>query len=280
MHSVAPPAKDPLTEPGPWNAVAVGYDEELFEQATELTEAAIELLSPDREDTVLDVATGPGTLAVRLAPRVHRVVAIDFAEAMIERLRIHVMQNHLHNLEVRQMNGQELLFSTGSFDSAVSMFGLFLFDDRRRGLDELFRVVVPGGRVLISSWATPDQNTALGVGMEAIYAALPDLPRPQGPRPTQDPAKCEAEMDAAGFEQARTQSFKTSVKYGSVEEYWRSFERAAAPLVLLKQKLGERAFAEAVTRIQAELRARCGNGPFSLDLAAIFTLGEVPRSAA
>jgi SAM-dependent methyltransferase len=280
MHSVAPPAKDPLTEPGPWNAVAAGYDEELFDQATELTEAAIELLSPDREDTVLDVATGPGTLAVRLAPRVHRVVAIDFAEAMIERLRVHMMKNHLHNLEVRLMDGQELLFSTGSFDSAVSMFGLFLFDDRRRGLDELFRVVVPGGRVLISSWATPDKNTVLGVGMEAMRAALPDLQGPQGPWPTQDPVKCAAELDAAGFEQARTQLFKTSVKYGSVEAYWRSFERAAAPLVLLKQKLGEHAFAEAAVRIQAELRARCGDGPFSLDLAAIFTVGEVPRSAA
>jgi SAM-dependent methyltransferase len=280
MHSVAPPAKDPLTDPGPWNAVAVGYDEVFFDQASQLADVAIELLAPDREDTVLDVATGPGTLAVRLAPRVHRVVAIDFAEAMIERLRGHVMKNHLHNLEVRLMDGQELLFGSGSFDSAVSMFGLFLFDDRRRGLDELFRVVVPGGRVLISSWATPDKNTALGVGLEAIRAALPDLPRPQGPLPTQDPAKCEAELDAAGFERARTQLFTTSVSYGSVEEYWRGLERAAAPLALLKQKLGEQAFAEAAVRIQAELRTRCGDGPFSLDCSAIFTLGEVPRSAA
>src|SRR5512145_90200 len=111
MHSVGPSPKDPLTEPGPWNSVAVGYDEVVFGQVPELTEAAIELLSCDKEDTVLDVATGPGTLAVRLAPRVHRVVAIDFAEAMLERLRLHVMQKHLHNLEVRLMDGQELLFS-------------------------------------------------------------------------------------------------------------------------------------------------------------------------
>src|SRR6188768_1797887 len=204
MHSVAPPPKDPLTEPGPWNAVASGYDEVFFGQLPELTDAAIELLSPDKEDTVLDVATGPGTLAVRLAPRVHRVVAIDFAEAMIERLRLHMMQQHLHNLEVRVMDGQELLFSSASFDSAVSMFGLFLFDDRKRALEELYRVVVPGGRVLISSWATPDQNTLLGAGLSAIRAALPDLPRPSGPLPTQDPDKCAAELDAAGFERART----------------------------------------------------------------------------
>ena len=53
MHSVAPPPKDPLTEPGPWNAVAVGYDEEFFGQLPELTEAAIELLS-DRKSTRLN----------------------------------------------------------------------------------------------------------------------------------------------------------------------------------------------------------------------------------
>lgn len=280
MHSVAPPPKDPLTEPGPWNAVAADYDEVFFGQLPELTEAAIELLSPAKEDTVLDVAAGPGTLAVRLAPRVHRVVAIDFAEAMIERLRLHVMQNHLHNLEVRVMNGEELLFGTGSFDSAISMFGVFLFDDRRRALEELFRVVVPGGRVLISSWASPDQNTLLSVGMEAVRAALPDLPGPPGPLSTQDPEKCAAELDAAGFERARTQLFKTSVKFASVEQYWCDFERASAPLVLLKQTLGEPAFAEASAQIQTELRARLGDGSFSLDCAAILTCGEVPRSAA
>jgi len=280
MHSVGPPPKDPLTEPGPWNAVAAGYDEVVFGQLPELTEAAIELLSADKEDTVLDVATGPGTLAVRLAPRVHRVVAIDFAESMIERLRLHIMQNHLHNLEVRVMDGQELLFSNASFDCAASLFGLFLFDDRKRALEELFRVVVPGGRVLISSWATPDQNTMLGVGMEAVRAALPNLPRPQGPLPTQDPEKCTAELDAVGFERARTQLFKTSVKYASVDEYWRGFERAAAPLTLLKHKLGEAGYSEACARVLAELRTRFGDGSFSLDCAALFTCGEVPRSAA
>ena len=280
MHSVAPPPKDPLTEPGPWNAVAIGYDEESMAQLPELTEAAIELLSPDKEDTVLDVATGPGSLAVQLAPRVHRVVAIDFAETMIERLRLHVMQKHLHNLEVRLMDGQELLFSNASFDCAISMFGLFLFDDRKRALEELYRVVVPGGTVLSSSWATPDLNTMFGVAMDAIRAALPDLPRPQGPLPTQDAGKCAAELEAAGFERARTQLFKASVKFDSVEEYWRRFERSAAPLVVLRERLGDVAYAEAEARIQNELRARCGAGAFSLDCAAIFASGEVPRSAA
>ena len=49
MHSVAPPTKDPLTEPGPWNAIAAGYDEELFEKLPEVAEAAIEACQPWRD---------------------------------------------------------------------------------------------------------------------------------------------------------------------------------------------------------------------------------------
>lgn len=280
MHSVGPPPKDPLTEPGPWNSVAVGYDEVVFGQIPELTEAAIELLSAEKEDTVLDVATGPGTLAVRLAPRVHRVVAVDFAEAMLERLRLHVMQKHLHNLEVKLMDGEQLEFDDGSFDCAASLFGVFLFDDRKRALQELFRVVVPGGRVLISSWATLEQNTLFSAGMQAVRAVLPNLPRPAGPLPTQVPEKCVAELTNVGFEQARTQLFKSSVKFASVEDYWRGFERAAAPLALLKQRVGEAEYADVCARVLIELGNQWGSGEISLDCAALLTLGEVPRSAA
>ena len=280
MHSVAPPPKDPLTEPGPWNAIAAGYDEVIFGQLPALTDAAIELLAPEPEDRMLDIATGPGTLAVRLAPRVRRVVAVDFAEVMIERLRGHVMRSHLANLEARVMNGQELEFEDGSFDAAASLFGVFLFDDRARGLAEMSRVVVPGGRALVSTWATPDQNTMLGAGMDAIRAALPDLPRPKGPLPTQQPEVCVAELEAAGFEGVSAQLFKQAVPYASVDQYWQGFERAAAPLVVLKRRLGEHGYAEAATRIQAELRGRFGDGAFSLNCCAILTFGVRPLSAA
>ena len=280
MHPVAPPPKDPLTEPGPWNAVAPAYDEVYFDRLPELTDAAVELLAPEREDRVLDIATGPGTLSVRLAPRVKRVVAIDFAEAMIARLRAHIMQKHLPNLEARVMNGQELDFSDGSFDAAVSLFGVFLFDDRARGLAEMLRVVVPGGKALISSWAVPEQNTLLGAGMSALRAALPDLPRPSGPLPTQDPDVCVAEFEATGFERVTTRLFKQSVSFASVADYWRDFERSAAPLVVLEKKLGPDAYADAMKRALAVLIDSHGRGSFSLDCVAIFTLGERPLSAA
>lgn len=280
MHSVAPPPKDPLTEPGPWNAVAAGYDSVVFGQLPSLTDAAIELLAPEHEDTILDIAAGPGTLSVRLAPRVRRVIAIDFAEVMIERLRGHIMRSRLPNLEARLMNGQELDFEDASFDAAVSLFGVFLFDDRKRGLIEMSRVVAPCGRAVVGSWAPPTENTLIGTGMDALRAALPDLPRPSGPLPTQQPDVCRAELEAAGFEGVETQIFKQALHYESVDQYWSDFQRSAAPLVVLKQKLGDDAYATAMTRALGELRSRLGDGAFSLDCCAILTYGEKPLSAA
>ncbi|HYP88237.1 MAG TPA: methyltransferase domain-containing protein [Polyangiaceae bacterium] len=280
MHSVAPPPKDPLTEPAPWNAIATAYDEVWFGQLPELTDAAIELLAPERGDRVLDVAAGPGTLAVRLAPRVGHVMAIDFAETMLVRLRGHIMRSRLPNLEARLMNGEDLQFEDSSFDAAISLFGVFLFDDRAQGLSEMFRVVVPGGHVLFSSWAPPEQNTLIGAGLAALREALPDLPRPSGPLPTQIPENCASELEAIGFEQVATQLFEKSVRFESVADYWRSFERASAPLLVLKEKLGADVYTQAVERAKAALRASWGESAIELQCSAILTIGERPLSAA
>jgi SAM-dependent methyltransferase len=272
MSGPAASPPDPLTVPGPWNRVAAGYDQEFFGQLPGFVTEAISTLSLTPGASVLDVATGPGTAAVRLAKHAGRVVAIDFAEAMIERLRGHLTHEGLTNVEPRVMDGQALELPDASFDAALSMFGIFLFADRPRALAELHRVVRPGGRVLSTSWATFEHNTLLGVGVEAMRAALPDLPRPAGPLPTQNPDVCASELTAAGFREVSARIVRAPVRYASSAAYWSAFERASAQIGLLKNKLGD-AFPAAAERIQAELRARLGDAPFELQAAAIFASG-------
>jgi SAM-dependent methyltransferase len=267
------PPKDPLTEPGPWNAVATGYDEVFFGQLPELAENAFAILAPPASAHVLDVATGPGTLAVRLAPRVARVTAIDFAEKMVERLRARIGEAGATNVAAHVMDGEALGFSDGSFDAVVSMFGWFLFSDRRKSLAEMHRVLRPGGRVLVTSWSTIDRNTVLGEGLQALREALPNLPRPAGPLPTQIPENCAAEVRDAGFSDVRTDVVTLPARYGSVEEYWQMMERASAPFVVLQKKLGDAAFGQALEKTHAILRSKFGDGPVTLYAEAIFTSG-------
>ena len=271
--SSAPPQKDPLTEPGPWNSVAVGYDEEFFEQIPELVQKAISVLDAAPESTVLDLATGPGTFAVRAAGRFKKVVAIDFAERMIERLRGHLKSSGIGNVEALVMDGHALSFGDASFDAVVSMFGWFLFADRASSLGEIHRVLRPGGRMLVASWATPDRNTVLGTGLEGLRSALPELPRPPGPLPTQVPEICASEVRSAGFRDVTTTIVTASATFESVDAYWKTMERAGAPMVLLRKRLGEEAFEDAARKACEHIRGKLGTGPVTLGAEAIFTSG-------
>jgi SAM-dependent methyltransferase len=228
--------------------------------------------------TILDVGTGPGTFAVRVAPRVARVVAIDFADQMIAQLRARLERHAISNVETHVMDGQALSFGDASFDAAVSMFGWFMFPDRARGLAELRRVVRVGGRVLVTSWAPPDRNLVLGAGGAALREALPELPRPAGPLPTQIPDVCAAEMRAAGFADVSTTSVGSSVRFASVAAYWDDMVRGGAPMAMLRAKLGETAWHGAAERALAALRARFGDGEVTLAAEAIFTTGVLERS--
>jgi SAM-dependent methyltransferase len=260
-------------EPGPWNAVATGYEKVWFEALPELTERAIHFVSPTPSTTILDVGAGPGTFAIRVAPRVARVVAIDFADKMIDRLRARLERERVANVETHVMDGQMLSFGDASFDAVVSMFGWFMFPDRARGLAEFRRVVREGGLVLVTSWGPPERNHVLGAGMGALREALPDLPRPAGPLPTQIPDVCAEEMRAAGFADVSATIVRSSIRYASAPAYWDAMVRGGAPMATLRAKLGEEAWQATTERAVAALCSRYGTGEVTLDAEAIFTIG-------
>jgi SAM-dependent methyltransferase len=261
---------------GAWNAVATGYDELWFDALPDLTERAIVSVAPTPSMTILDVGTGPGTFASKLAPRVARVVAIDFAEKMIAQLRARLERESITNVEAHVMDGQALTFVDASFDAAVSMFGWFMFPDRARGLAEFLRVVRRGGRVLVTSWAPPEKNRVLGAGILALREAVPDLPRPQSPLPTQIPEVCAEEMRAAGFADVSAVTVRSRYRSPSVDAYWDSMVRAGAPMAMTRAKLGEAAWSAASERALDWLRSRYGTGDITLDAEAIFTMGTKP----
>src|SRR5215510_13733468 len=96
---------------------------------------------------LLDVATGPGTLAAKAAERGARVIGIDIAPAMI------VLAHALHpHLDFRESSAEELPFASSSFDAVVSGFGVGHFSRPERVLSEFARVLVPKGRVALSWW--------------------------------------------------------------------------------------------------------------------------------
>jgi demethylmenaquinone methyltransferase / 2-methoxy-6-polyprenyl-1,4-benzoquinol methylase len=109
---------------------------------------------------VLDVATGTGDLAIELARRVSpggEVLGCDFAEGMLARARLKAPADGVSRVRPRfeWADALALPYADDSFDAATVGFGARNFDDLARGLAEMTRVVVPGGRVVVLEITTP-----------------------------------------------------------------------------------------------------------------------------
>jgi ubiquinone/menaquinone biosynthesis C-methylase UbiE len=97
---------------------------------------------------VLEVAPGPGYLAIELARRGLRVSAIDISASFVRIARDNAAAAGVE-LDVRRGNASELPYADGSFDHLVCRAAFKNFTDPLGALDEAHRVLAPGGRAAI-----------------------------------------------------------------------------------------------------------------------------------
>ncbi len=116
-------------------------------------ERAADLADVGRGDRALDVATGTGDLALALKRRVGEageVVGSDFSERMLELAR-----EKAPGVRFEWGNALELPYEDAGFDAATVGFGVRNVADLERGLRELHRVLVPGGRLAVLEITQP-----------------------------------------------------------------------------------------------------------------------------
>jgi ubiquinone/menaquinone biosynthesis methyltransferase len=121
---------------------------------------AADLAALEPGGAALDVCCGTGDLALELSRRVGpqgRVVGVDFSEPMLELAREKSGRVAQPAVEYRWANALELPFSDGTFDAATVGFGVRNVVDLRRAIEEMERVVRPGGRVVILEITTPQR---------------------------------------------------------------------------------------------------------------------------
>jgi ubiquinone/menaquinone biosynthesis C-methylase UbiE len=108
----------------------------------------IERLEADADDTALDVGCGTGLLTLPLAERAQRTVGLDLSPAMLEKLSTKATQRGLA-IELREGNVLKLPFAEGEFSIVTTAFMLLYLtpEEKRHAMDEIRRVLVPGGRL-------------------------------------------------------------------------------------------------------------------------------------
>jgi len=155
-----------------WETRAAPYAQDMVRLTVGAADALLDAAAVVAGSQVLDVATGPGVVAVVAQNRGAAVVAVDQAEAMVDLART-------AGVDARQAGVEQLPFADATFDAVVAGFLLNHLARPAAGVAELARVC--RGRLALSVWDVPAANPVLGLfGSVASSVASPAVV-PPGP---------------------------------------------------------------------------------------------------
>ncbi len=131
---------------------------------------AIDLLSVHKNQTILDLAGGTGDLSTKISKLVGingKVFLSDINSSMLKMGRNRLIDLGLiNNIEIIQADAEKLPFENNYFDRIIIGFGLRNVTNKDAALESMFRVLKPGGRLIILEFSKP-----VFPGLKPIYDA-------------------------------------------------------------------------------------------------------------
>ncbi|MFD0976421.1 bifunctional demethylmenaquinone methyltransferase/2-methoxy-6-polyprenyl-1,4-benzoquinol methylase UbiE [Salinimicrobium gaetbulicola] len=117
----------------------------------------VKLVADTQPDSVLDIATGTGDLAINMTKTgATRIVGLDLSEGMLSVGRKKISEKGLSDkIEMIQGDSEALPFEDDTFDAITVAFGVRNFEDLEKGLAEIHRVLKPGGIFVILETSVP-----------------------------------------------------------------------------------------------------------------------------
>lgn len=120
----------------------------------------ISFLRPFAPKRILDIATGTGDLAISMYKALHPdlIVGADISTGMMEIGKEKVATAGLsRHIIFEQQDCMALTYADNSFDAVTAAFGVRNFEEIERGIAEMYRVLKPGGRLMILELSTPER---------------------------------------------------------------------------------------------------------------------------
>jgi ubiquinone/menaquinone biosynthesis C-methylase UbiE len=257
-----------LSEVMPWDIVAEGYVQETAPVFVKWANDAIERVGPARDYEVIDIATGPGTVALALAPLVRKVVALDFSANMIAILKKTMDAYRIKNIVAEVCDCQSLHYPDDSFDRAFSQFGLMFFPDRVKGFKEMRRVLKPGGKAAVYSWAPISQSPAMQMMMGAMAVGFPEA-NDQASQQKKVVFGLDnldifrSEMEQAGFRDIAFESITHEYPRFDPQGFWNRMVKGSAPITFMKHQMDPAKWAERERACIEYLRKNLPNHPLA-----------------
>ncbi len=167
-------SKEPTDVAAMFDGVAGRYDLMnailAFGQDRGWREAMVDALQLDEPGMVLDIAAGTGTSTAAIVKRGHRAIASDFSLGMMREGK--KRQPHIPFVGADATN---LPFSDDSFDASVISFALRNVQEPKKALQEMRRIVRPGGTVVVCEFSTPTNAAFRHVYTNYLMGLLPKV---------------------------------------------------------------------------------------------------------
>ncbi len=162
-----------------YDAVTEQFDFFTERLTSPLAEHLVSLAEIKPSDSVLDVGTGTGVVALLAAKKIAeggKVQGIDLSEGMLATATAKAEKLGLEEkVKFSQMDAENLEFEAGTFDAVVSLFALLHFPNPLTALKGIYRVMRPGGRFVVAVGSSPPLFSASG--LSHLVKIFPDLVR-------------------------------------------------------------------------------------------------------
>jgi ubiquinone/menaquinone biosynthesis C-methylase UbiE len=225
--------------------------------------------------TLLDVATGPGCLAVEATRLGMICTGVDLSPGMIE-----LAKKSNPGIAFRVADVEDLPFADASFDAVVCNFGLGHFPWPEASVAECVRVLKPGGWIALSWWDDPSKQRIQGLFREAIAeigAAAPiDVPQGHAIYRFADTHEFHNLLEKADLMDVSVEGHQTTYLIADVDTLWRgglgSFALTASAIA------HQDAATQMAIRAALERRAEAYRTTAGLKLPVAFKIGAGRKS--
>jgi SAM-dependent methyltransferase len=207
---------------GVWDRMARIYQREIDTRFGPVIEHLLARGGLQAGETVLDLGTGTGSVAIEAAKAVSpggRVVAYDISPEMLAKARARIAALSLPSIEFVEGGAEAIPAADASIDAVLASLSIMYVIDRASAAREIARVLKPGGRFVAAVWAGPDEADIVAFQQTAgSFAPTPPVPG-VGPGALADPAPFLSQLEAAGLE-ARSETEITAFDFRTFDDAW------------------------------------------------------------
>lgn len=264
-----------------WNKFSSGWkkwDSVNMQFLKPVGEEIIQQLALKDDYIVLDVASGTGEPGLTIAEIVNngKVIGIDLSEGMLETAKEHAQSRQIKNYDAETGDVSKLHYPDRSFNAISCRMGFMFFPDILSTLQEMKRVLIPGGRLAASVWGPPQQNFWVTVTMGTI-AQLMDLPPPPADAPGMfrcaSPGFMANQFEKAGFKNVNEHEVGTGLKMDA-ETYWEMITEVGAPIVAAMSEADTQMRKKIKHEVFRKIHEKFPEGNINLTGTAILISGE------